>query len=65
MGKFSAVIRLNHPGHIAKIDDRALHKVYRAVAAVFLGIEKTSNQGLTKTRNTVIIIFVGRCRGMV
>lgn len=35
MGKFSAVVRLDYVRCIAKVNNRTLHKVYGAVAAVF------------------------------
>ena len=35
VGKFSAVVRLDHVRRITEVDDRTLHKVYGAVAAVF------------------------------
>ena len=35
VGKFSAIVRLDHVWRITKVNNCALHKVYRAVAAVF------------------------------
>ena len=36
VGELTAVVRLGHSWRIAKADQRALHKRYRAVAAGFL-----------------------------
>ena len=46
VGKFSAVVRLDHFRCIPKVDDRTLHKVYRAVAAVlFVRIDEAFSAG--------------------
>ena len=45
--KLSTVVRLNHLRRITKVNDRTLHKIYRAEAAVlFVGIDEAFSVGL-------------------